>query len=119
MEATYYSYQRRIHRALSKPLDTSTDWFFKKGSASEKAFIEFDAQVEKEIGTESEESALELIREEGSEEELVERRTRADIAGDVTSLERELDKTLYLLVKKDRKDNDWQFRAFTLASSTS
>jgi hypothetical protein len=31
----------------------------------------------------------------------------------VTSLERKMDRTLYLLLKKDRKDNAWQFREFS------
>ena len=36
------------------------------------------------------------------------RETEADKAGDMKSLQRKLDRVLYLLVKKPRKDHAWQ-----------
>lgn len=113
-EQSYYAYQRKIHRALAKPLESSTSWFFKKGTASEKSFVAFDARVEKEKGDEPASKAYEMAKEEvdGVDQagEVLSRETEADRAGDVKSLERKLDRTLYLLLKKDRKDHAWQFR---------
>lgn len=44
----------------------------------------------------------------------VPRETEADKKGDITSLERKADRTLYLLLKKNRKEHAWQFRAYTV-----
>lgn len=41
--------------------------------------------------------------------ELVDRESEADRTGDVKSLERRADRTLYLLLKKKRSDHAWQF----------
>ncbi|ORY89446.1 hypothetical protein BCR35DRAFT_300632 [Leucosporidium creatinivorum] len=110
LEESYYTYQRRLHRALAKPLSASTEWFFKKGSASEKSFVAFDQKVDKERGDEGELSAYVKAGEEvEGAPEVVGRESEADRKGDVTSLERKMDRTLYLLLKKDRKDNAWQF----------
>lgn len=117
-EQSYYAYQRKIHRALAKPLDASTSWFLKKGSASEKSFIQFDAKLAKEKGDESPARAYEMAKEEvdGVDQagQVPSRETEADHKGDVQSLERKLDRTLYLLLKKDRKEHAWQFREFAL-----
>lgn len=113
LEQSYYAYQRRLHRALSKPLDASTAWFFKKGSASEKSFLAFDSKVEGERGDEDQLRAFELAGEEVEGAPKVEsRELSGDKKGDESSLERKGDRTLYLLLKKDRKDNVWQFREY-------
>ncbi|BGP20988.1 hypothetical protein JCM10213_000184 [Rhodosporidiobolus nylandii] len=112
LERSYYAYQRAVHRALAKPVESSTGWFFKRGSAAEKAFTSFDKKAAKEdTGAEgTEQREFELAREEveGSRE-VVPRETEADRKGDVKSLERKADRTLYLLLKKDRKEHAWQF----------
>ncbi|GAA5898057.1 mitochondrial 54S ribosomal protein mL46 MRPL17 [Sporobolomyces salmoneus] len=109
-ERSYYAYQRKIHRALSKPLETSTGWFFKKGSTAEKSFKEFDKKVEKESGTEDDMRPFEMAREEVEGASLVmEKETAADKQGDVKSLERKADRTVYLLLKKKRSQHAWQF----------
>ncbi|GAA6024791.1 hypothetical protein JCM10207_005587 [Rhodosporidiobolus poonsookiae] len=112
LERTYYAYQRRLHRALSKPVSASSAWFFKQGSAADKAFTQFDARVSKEdTGAEEEGRAYEAAREEveGSSEVVGRLETQADKTGDVRSLERKADRTLYLVLKKDRKEHAWQF----------
>lgn len=110
-ERSYYAYQRKIHRALSKPLETSTEWFFKKGSTAEKSFKAFDKKVESETGTEDDMRPFEMAREEVEGASLVmEKQTAADARGDVTSLERKADRTVYLLLKKKRTQHAWQFR---------
>ncbi|GAA5937814.1 hypothetical protein JCM1841_004066 [Sporobolomyces salmonicolor] len=109
-ERSYYAYQRRIHRALSKPLETSTSWFFKKGSAAEKSFTAFDKAVEKERGDEDDMRAYAMAQEEvEGASEVMTRETEADRKGDVKSLERKVDRTLYLLLKKKRNNHAWQF----------
>ncbi|KAK4701876.1 large subunit ribosomal protein L46, partial [Phenoliferia sp. Uapishka_3] len=107
LESTYYAYQRTLSRALSKPLETSLDWFFKKGSAAEKSFVQTQEKVDKETGTEGELEKFELAREgiEGKEE----LRSRENRDQDLKNLERRMDRTLYLVLKKDRKENMWQF----------
>ncbi|GAA5935813.1 mitochondrial 54S ribosomal protein mL46 MRPL17 [Sporobolomyces koalae] len=109
-ERSYYAYQRKIHRALSKPLETSTGWFFKKGSAAEKSFAQFDKKVEKETGNEDDMRPFEMAREEvEGASAVMEKVTEADKAGSVQSLERKADRTVYLLLKKKRSAHAWQF----------
>lgn len=113
-ERSYYAYQRRIHRALSKPAESATSWFFKRGSAAEKAFTSFDQRVGKEEqkGDMVERRAYEMAGEEvEGAPELMHRETEADRVGDEHSLERRADRTLYLLLKKKRDQHAWQFRA--------
>ncbi|GAA5947691.1 hypothetical protein JCM3765_001037 [Sporobolomyces pararoseus] len=109
-ERSYYAYQRKIHRALSKPLETSTGWFFKKGSTAEKSFVQFDKKVEKENGNEDDMRPFEMAREEvEGASEVMAKETAADKSGDVKSLERKADRTVYLLLKKKRSQHAWQF----------
>lgn len=113
LEATYYAYQRRISRALAKPISASTEWFFKKGSTAEKSLLAFDKKLDKEDGTEAEARAFEMAQEEvEGAAKVVQRENEADKTGDVRSLERKGDRTVYLLLKKDRKSHAWQFREF-------
>ncbi|GAA5858029.1 hypothetical protein JCM8547_006670 [Rhodosporidiobolus lusitaniae] len=113
LERSYYAYQRRIHRALSKPVSASTSWFFKPGSAAEKAFASFDKRAVKEDtgSKESEKREWEMAGEEveGAKEVVGRLETEADRKGDVRSLERRADRTLYLLLKKKREQHAWQF----------
>ncbi|KAL7337272.1 NUDIX hydrolase domain-like protein, partial [Rhodotorula toruloides] len=94
LERSYYAYQRRIHRALAKPASVSQSWFFKKGTQAEKSFMKAFEMAAEEV--------------EGAPD-YVPRETEADKKGDVTSLERKADRTLYLLLKKNRKEHAWQF----------
>lgn len=113
LERTYYAYQRRIHRALAKPFAVSSEWFFKKGSQAEKAFTAFDQRAsESEVKDDpTGRRAFEMATEEvEGAPELVDRESQADRTGDVKSLERRADRTLYLLLKKKRSDHAWQFR---------
>ncbi|GAA5868010.1 hypothetical protein JCM3774_001566 [Rhodotorula dairenensis] len=114
LERTYYAYQRRIHRALAKPFDVSSQWFFKKGSQAEKAFAAFDRRaLESELQAADDESgrrAFEMAAEEvEGAPEFMSRETEADRTGDVRSLERKADRTLYLLLQKKRAEHAWQF----------
>ncbi|KAK4053914.1 glycosylphosphatidylinositol anchor biosynthesis [Microbotryomycetes sp. JL221] len=110
-ERAYYNYQRKIHRALAKPAQVSTSWFFKSGSASEKSFAQFNAKVDKETGAEKVESAYEMAADEvdGADRPRVGSVDIAKYDGQLQNLERKMDRTLYLLLKKDRKEHAWQF----------
>ncbi|SGY20589.1 BQ5605_C016g08101 [Microbotryum silenes-dioicae] len=110
-ERTYYAYQRRIARALAKPVSVSTSWFFKPNSTTEKSFSAYDqATTAVDTGLENPMRDFELAGEqvEGAAE-LVQRQTEADEKGDLKSLERKGDRTLYMLLKKDRNTHAWQF----------
>lgn len=119
LERSYYAYQRAIHRALSKPTSAATSWFFKKGSAADKAFTAFDARAQREDNGASDEGrAFEMAGEEvEGAPEVMTRETEADRRGDTRSLERKADRTLYLLLKKKRDQHAWQFRASFSSSS--
>lgn len=92
-ERTYYSYQRKIQRALSGKFEP--EFYFRTGSAAEKSFLEMEKKINdgEDIG-EADLMPTEVKQDSESEE----------------SLRRKLDRTLYLLLKKDRKEYGWQFR---------
>ncbi|KPV72839.1 uncharacterized protein RHOBADRAFT_55515 [Rhodotorula graminis WP1] len=113
LERSYYAYQRKIHRALSKPTSSATSWFFKKGSAAEKAFGAFDRRVDNEDNGRDERADARAFEMAGEEvegaPEVMGCETEADRKGDLRSLERRADRTLYLLLKKKRDQHAWQF----------
>lgn len=109
-ESTYYAYQRRLHRALNKPLDSSLDWFFKKGSAAEKSFVTVEQRLAAETGEEAPRTSLEIAREGIEGREMVRDVAEEGKEEGRRSLERRMERTVYLLLKKDRAENAWQFR---------
>ncbi|GAA5852871.1 hypothetical protein JCM9279_006209 [Rhodotorula babjevae] len=123
LERSYYAYQRKIHRALSKPTASATSWFFKKGSAAEKAFAQFDQRVDREdtgLDERAEQRAFEMAGEEvEGAPEVMSAETEADRSGDARSLERRADRTLYLLLKKKRDQHAWQFPQGAVSSTES
>ncbi|CAG7854165.1 SubName: Full=Related to MRPL17-mitochondrial ribosomal protein, large subunit {ECO:0000313/EMBL:CCA68916.1} [Serendipita indica DSM 11827] len=123
-EQAYYDYQARLARAISSPLPT--DVYFKPGSLLERRFALEERQREKaafgedftpiislpvdEDGKGGGKSLADQLAEEaGLEEPPQPRIHRADKEKDVKSLDRAGERNLYLLVKKDRKANSWQF----------
>lgn len=71
--------------------------------------MEFEKKVASETGTESVESAVELAKDAVSADQVPEE-TRVVKEDDKKSLQRKHDRTLYLLLKKNRQSNAWQFR---------
>ena len=115
-EQAYYAYQQKIHRALAKPVSVSTSWFFKSGSAAEKSFVDFNSKLDKETGAEDPRRAYEIAADEVEGAAKVDvSENVADASGDLHSLERKMDRTVYLLLKKNRKDHAWQFRKLVLS----
>ncbi|CCJ30632.1 unnamed protein product [Pneumocystis jirovecii] len=103
-EKAYYAYQRQLSERLAAPFPV--EFYFKKGSLAEKKWHENEAKRRK-TGFFSDD-VYDEAREE-KERIALSRETEADRKGDLRSLERKLDKTLYLLVKKPREEHCWQF----------
>ncbi|CAG8712006.1 12840_t:CDS:2, partial [Ambispora leptoticha] len=122
-EREYYAYQRHLARihAAAFPIE----FYFKKGSASEKLWQEKrDRENSEEIEKARANGLVALIRAqmrldvkqqdlidaEGVEQvQVASRITDADRIDDVKSLDRALQRTLYLIVKKPREMHAWQF----------
>lgn len=118
-EKAFYTYQRHLKSRLSSPFPI--DFYFTKGSLASKRW---------QAGEESRQRANELVspssttgakegeltgaeREMQDEEDVaasvaLSRVTEADRENDTKSLNRKLDRTLYLLLKKPRTEHAWQ-----------
>lgn len=101
-ERSYYAYQRGIHHALSGHFDPS--WYFRSGSAAEGAFKELDAREQR-----GEDPPM--PSRDGDDGATTDEAVDYGRDRDLKSPRRQLDRTLYLLVRKDRKQHAWQFRA--------
>ncbi|TKY88152.1 hypothetical protein EX895_002862 [Sporisorium graminicola] len=133
-EKAYHEYNRQLSEALQQPFPK--DFYFKKGSAAEKRFEEdqtsspqgFSAiataagSASKGKAAKTKEapalSASSSTTEGDAENRPLPRTTPADASNDVRSLERKLDRTLYLVVKqKSGKDAAaWRFPAKALSN---
>jgi len=123
-EQAFYNYQARLARAISSPLPT--DVYFKSGSLLERRFALEERQREKDAfgqdftpviglpvedaGKSGGKSLADQLEEEASLEEKPQPRAhKADQENDIRSLDRAGERNLYLLVKKPRNRNAWQF----------
>lgn len=136
-EQAYHEYNRQLSEALQQPFPK--DFYFKKGSAAEKRFEEDQASspqgfsaIAAEASKASSKSAKGAKSKDASasssasaassasavtadgeaESRPLPRTTEADAKNDVRSLERKLDRTLYLVVKQ--KSGTWRFPAKAL-----
>lgn len=126
-EQAYHEYNRQLSEALQQPFPK--DFYFKKGSAAEKRFEEDQAASSQGFsaiasaagkgkdakkGQASAAGASEgrtTGSAEGEDHKLLPKTTEADAKNDVRSLERKLDRTLYLVVKEK---GGWKFPAKAL-----
>ncbi|CCF50308.1 uncharacterized protein UHO2_06196 [Ustilago hordei] len=126
-EEAYHEYNRQLSEALQQPFPK--DFYFKKGSAAEKRFEEDQAASSQGFsaiasaagkgkdakkGQASAAGASEgrtTGSAEGEDHKLLPKTTEADAKNDVRSLERKLDRTLYLVVKGK---GGWKFPAKAL-----
>ncbi|CAG8517837.1 609_t:CDS:2 [Funneliformis caledonium] len=121
-EKEYYMYQQKLEQVLSPPFPV--DFYFKKGSIAETKWKARDEQNKKNAlaifssfkdnKTNSEdnkekESIFKGYDVEEEEIKIASRITQADLSNDLKSLDRALQRTLYLIVKKPRAEHDWQF----------
>ncbi|KAF8310206.1 hypothetical protein DL93DRAFT_2084794 [Clavulina sp. PMI_390] len=113
LEQTYHDYHARLQRTLATPFPT--EFYFKKGTLLERRFQAEERLREQAAfgeGFDGEEGAerLEDVPSEEDDVTLLSRENEADRKGDVTSLDRKGERSLYLLVKpKGGKDKSWTF----------
>ncbi|KAI8602663.1 39S mitochondrial ribosomal protein L46-domain-containing protein [Dissophora ornata] len=132
-EKEYFLYQKNLERDNAAPF--GAEFYFKKGSVAERNWKQQEAERSANSSSTSSKSSAsksssasastagstegEAAEEESTEEDRVaameakiefnERITEADRTNDVRSLERALQRTLYLIVKKPREQHAWQF----------
>ncbi|KAK9366088.1 39S mitochondrial ribosomal protein L46-domain-containing protein [Lipomyces kononenkoae] len=131
-ESAYYNYQSELQKRL---MWTFPKWFYyPEGTLAERQFSAVQPVVDGKDRTEFEKPDIVFNRDRRSKQEVVlperdvereseesakiyakivprSRITEADKKNNFRSLERKLDRTLYLLVKKDREENAWKFPA--------
>ncbi|KAF9187053.1 54S ribosomal protein L17 mitochondrial [Haplosporangium sp. Z 767] len=131
-EQEYFAYQKNLERENAATF--GAEFYFKKGSVAERRWKQEEAERQAAASgifsssssskSDSGKSAgaasgADLAANEESEEDRVaaleakvefnDRVTEADRKNDVRSLERALQRTLYLIVKKSRDQHPWQF----------
>lgn len=118
-ERAYFAYQQKLDRASA--LSFPAEFYFKKGSVAERRWRAQEAARNEAMQSPQslEDAALEastrgITPEEQAqmqENEIVRmtRETEADRKGDRRSLDRALQRSLYLIVKKPREEHAWQF----------
>lgn len=122
-ESAYHAYNSKLQNALSQPFPREI--YFKKGSAAEKKFLEEEKERKNALlkksndngesstspNLASEEKMVELAAEKGNDNQglyrTISRRTKADEQGSTDSLERSLDRHLFLLVKGGDMGKEW------------
>ncbi|SPO31232.1 related to MRPL17 - mitochondrial ribosomal protein, large subunit [Ustilago trichophora] len=140
-EQAYHEYNRQLSEALQQPFPK--DFYFKKGSAAEKRFEEDQASsplgfsaiaaaasgsAAKGKGGKNKEAAAASasapaapsnVTDGEAESRPLPRTTEADAKNDVRSLERKLDRTLYLVVKQKSGKGaaTWRFPAKALSNT--
>ncbi|CAG8630073.1 9952_t:CDS:2 [Acaulospora morrowiae] len=112
-EREYYLYQQRLEQIHAAPFPI--DFYFKKGSVAEKRWKEKRERERIETLSSFGIRQIELKQENADEETgdedvtIASRITPADVNNDHKSLDRALQRTLYLIVKKPRDKHSWQF----------
>ncbi len=119
-ETSFYEYQRHISSRLSSPFPV--DFYFQKGSPAAKRWqagqdarnrstnlTKIDEGINRTSQTIEDGTRTLLDEEDAIANVTTERETEADRTNDLHSLNRKLDRTLYLLIQKRRDVNLWQF----------
>lgn len=106
LEREYYRFNVALSNRLQQPF--AREQYFKKGSAAESRFDEFYAQLQKtwdlQTATKTPDAPRAASGAQEAEADLyatMPRETKADQERNVQSLERALDRTLYLAVQRD------------------
>ncbi|KAG9295679.1 hypothetical protein G9A89_002997 [Geosiphon pyriformis] len=123
-EEEYYKYQQVLEQIHSAQFPV--EFYFKKGSSGEKLWKEkLKLEISKEMEMAQQEGLVALVNErqkmarfeidkndelqESQKVNVADRVTEADRIQDMKSLDRALQRTLYLIVKKPRDQHSWQF----------
>ncbi|KAI9088327.1 39S mitochondrial ribosomal protein L46-domain-containing protein [Phlyctochytrium arcticum] len=104
-ESAYYAYRESLE--LSEASSFKLEFYFKKGSTAEQRWFAAQEAADEEIKKLG--VPVQPRDEELSHIELAGRETEADRSGDKKSLERMLERTVYLVVK--RPSGEWEFPA--------
>lgn len=123
-ESAYHGYNAKLQRVLSQPFPREV--YFKKGSAAENKFIKEEKERQSTLtarnvsskgtpaatGEDDSEKAASVAAEVSEVEgqdlyRTLPRRTKADEENQTDSLERSLDRNLFLLVKGGDMGKDW------------
>jgi large subunit ribosomal protein L46 len=117
-ESAYHAYNSKLQQALAQPFPREV--YFKKGSAAENKFLQEEEERRRRMfsGNKSNVKSEKEIKEKTTQAEIseiegqdlyrtVSRRTKADEENRLDSLERSLDRNLFLLVKGGEMGNDW------------
>ncbi|CAO3669952.1 unnamed protein product [Umbelopsis ramanniana] len=100
-EKAYFDYSEKLERQSAIPLPA--DFYFKKGNGHPKLSLT-EAVKETQVKQEDADVTTQMNKfETGS------RLSEADKKNDIKSLDRALQRTLYLIVKKPRDQHAWQF----------
>lgn len=132
-EAAYAAHCDDLRLEVAKPF--ATDFYFKKGTSDEQLFRSAQDLLGKSRGAKGEEtgapSESDLEADDASVSgrsatenpyapysgPLAPRTTEADASGDVTSLNRALDRTLFLVVKKRGENGKWTLPESSIEST--
>ncbi|RUS31697.1 39S mitochondrial ribosomal protein L46-domain-containing protein [Jimgerdemannia flammicorona] len=118
-ERAYFAYQEKLARAAALPFPVG--FYFKKGSVAERRWKEEEAARNQAMrsplsiqdavreAAELAQTDEERVQQQETKIEYAERITEADRVGDMKSLDRALQRSLYLVVKKPREQHAWQF----------
>lgn len=114
-ESAYHAYNSKLQRVLSQPF--ARDVYFKKGSAAENKFLKEEKERKAATFAEQEDqgarqsassSTVEASEVEGQDlYRTVSRTTKADEENRTDSLDRSLDRSLFLLVKGGEMGSQW------------
>ncbi|RUS32360.1 39S mitochondrial ribosomal protein L46-domain-containing protein [Jimgerdemannia flammicorona] len=118
-ERAYFAYQEKLARAAALPFPVG--FYFKKGSVAERRWKEEEAARNQAMrsplsiqdavreAAELAQTDEERVQQQETKIEYADRITEADRVGDMKSLDRALQRSLYLVVKKPREQHAWQF----------
>lgn len=114
LEREYYRFNTELAHKLQQPFPR--DMYFKKGSAAESRFDEYYTQLQKtwELKTDTRDPSKQVRKDAPSDSDAelyatMPRTTDADAQKNVKSMERALDRTLYLFVTDKRDGGAWRF----------
>ncbi|KAI8929898.1 39S mitochondrial ribosomal protein L46-domain-containing protein [Entophlyctis helioformis] len=100
-QQAYYAYREDMERSEARPFDHT--FYFKKGSSTEKRWLDAQKAAAAAVsgsGSAAASTVAQPLEDELAKLEKAPRLTAADAKGDVKSLDRALQRTLYLVVKQ-------------------
>lgn len=118
-ESSVYAYNAKLERALSQPFPR--DLYFKKGSAAETQFLEDEKerQAARKGDAKVNEQLSSVPLSSAQSQTLTSRKTQADETNDVRSLQRKLERTLFLVIKGGKAGEQWTLPHSVISTNSS